>query len=109
MVDQPHTEQPPERKAPSEFSSRVLKSGTIVSFAAAAVSTYVGVMFVKDKGIANKLFGAGAFVIAATGIASGIAGWSHANFAGIVRESNRVGDLLLQRTSIDKELVGQSR
>lgn len=106
MVDQPHTEQPPERKAPGKFSSTLLKIGSGLCFAGAAYSTYMGAAAIKHKGygVGAALLGLGALQVGV-----GVTSWKHANFAGIVREANRRDELLLQRASINKELAEHSR
>lgn len=114
MVDQPHTEQPPERKAPGKFSSTVLGIGSVTGLALAACSVYLGVMAFKGKGgldgIGNKNVVGTLAIGTGVGIAAtSIAGIRHALFAGIVREANKRDELLLQRASINKELAEHSR
>ena len=113
MVDQPHTEQPPERKAPSKWSSNITKAVAGIAFAAGTLFTVVGVIAIarpKTQFRGSSFSRGEGALMAAGGLSIGMMGkalWDHANFAGVVREANRRDDLLLERASIDKELAQQ--
>lgn len=113
MVDQPHSEQPPERQAPGKWSSNILKVGSALCFAAGIGAVTIGAMAIGGKKAFNmnfsKLEGTGIAVGGAVATLTGIAGWKHANFAGVVREATHRDDLLIQEAAIRKELAGMNR